>query len=125
MRTAILYIESDTVSLIQLLAQEDSNGHAPLSKTTADKNDERRSMVKSGWDKLGGKAAYLWVTPCLPNESVQQRCNLSEQSQAGRRCLEEGYSEVKELKERDNVSDSEVSRPHIQLNPHLLLSCLR
>lgn len=78
----ILYIDCDAVSLIWLLAQENSNGHAPLSKTPADKNDERLSVVKSGWDKLGGKAMYLWVTPCLPNESVQQRCNLSEQSQA-------------------------------------------
>lgn len=83
MRT-VLYVDSDTVSLIQLLAQENSNGHAPLSaETPTDKNDERRSLVKSGWDKLGGKAVYLWVTPRLPNESVQQRCNLSEQSQAG------------------------------------------
>lgn len=65
---------------------------------------------------------YLWVTPHLPNESLQERCNLSEQSQAGQRCLGEGYGEVKELKERDNVSGSEVRYPHIQLNPHLLLS---
>lgn len=78
----ILYVDCDAVSLIRLLAQENSNGHAPLSETLADKNDERHSLVKSGWDKLGGKAMYLWVTPCLPNESVQQRCNLSEQSQA-------------------------------------------
>lgn len=83
MRTTFLDIDSDTVSLIQLLAQENSNGHAPLSKTPADKTDERRSLVKLGWDKLGGKAMYLWVTPCAPNESVQPRCNLSEQSQAG------------------------------------------
>lgn len=76
------YVGCDGVILIRLLAQEYSNGHAPLSKTPADKNDERLSLVKSGWDKLGGKAMYLWVTPCLPNESVQQRCNLSEQSQA-------------------------------------------
>ena len=35
-----------------------------------------------------------------------------------------GYTEVKELKGRDNVSDGQVSHPHIQLNPHLLLSAL-
>lgn len=77
--------------------------------------------------KHGGKAMCLWVTPCLPNESVQPRCNLSKQSQAVvvLPCLEEGYGEVKELKERDYVSDSEVSHPHVQLNPCLLLSCLR
>jgi len=51
--------------------QENSNGCAPLSKTPADKNDERHSLVKPGWDKLGGKAMYLWVTPRLPNASVQ------------------------------------------------------
>ena len=59
--------------------------------------------MKSGWDKLGGNVVYLWVTPRLPNESVQRGCNLSEQSQAvaAPPRLGEGYGEVEELKERE------------------------
>lgn len=56
---------------------------------------------------------------CSKGATCQNKARLA------RGCLEEGYGEVKELKERDNVSDSEVSHPHIQLNPHLLLSRLR
>lgn len=84
--TTVLCVGTDTLSVIHCtdsLAQEKSGGHTPLSKTAAHRNDERGLLVRSGWDKLGGKAVYLWVTPCLPDESGQQRCNLSEQSQAG------------------------------------------
>lgn len=57
MRTTILYVDPDTVSLYQenCCWHRKLSGHTPLSKTLAVRNDERRLLVKSGWVSMEEK----------------------------------------------------------------------
>lgn len=79
------------------------------------------------WWSQGGisleekQCIFGWLPACLMS-LCSKGATCQNKARLLRRCLEEGYGEVKELKEGDSVSGSEVSHPRIQLNPYLLLS---